>query len=94
MQRTGDLCQVFHPGTHLTASCLKEGDVISLSLSALPLLSLAQSLTGGGEEGGGDERILLLSSIQYKEINSPTNVTIRFGSLNHSACNSVTTTGA
>lgn len=51
MQRTGDLCQVFHPGTHLTASCLKEGDVISLSLSlsALPLLSLAQSLTGGGE---------------------------------------------
>lgn len=57
MQRTGDLCQAFHPGTHLTASCLKEGDVISLSLSlsALPLLSLAHSLTGGGEEGGGGE---------------------------------------
>lgn len=45
IQSTGDLCQVFQSGTYLTASCFKEGDVISLGPP--PLLSLAQSLTGG-----------------------------------------------
>jgi hypothetical protein len=93
-QSTGALCQVSHSGTHLIASCFKEGDVISLSLSVPPppLLSLAQSPTEGW--GGAVGQIFLLSSVQYKEINFPTNVMIHFGSLNHSACNSVTKTGA
>lgn len=62
MQSTGDLHQAFRSGTHHTACCFKEGDVIS----PLPLSphSLTLSTFLGEEER---QQIFLLSSVQLKK---------------------------